>query len=48
MSWYLVVLNYHPEGDLLQYKSLNDELEFNYGFTRIRSTCRHRIPTRYW
>lgn len=33
MRWNRVVLNYHPRKYLLQYRSLNDELEFNYGFT---------------
>ena len=29
-----VVLNYHPGRYTLQYRSLNDELDFNYGFTQ--------------
>lgn len=33
LSWNRAVLNYHPRKYLLQYRSLNDELEFNYGFT---------------
>jgi len=33
IGWNRAVLNYHPRRYLLQYKSLNDELEFNYGFT---------------
>lgn len=33
MHWNRLVLNYHPRRYLMQYRSLNDELEFNYGFT---------------
>jgi hypothetical protein len=33
IGWNRAVLNYHPRRYLLQYRSLNDELEFNYGFT---------------
>ena len=33
LHWNRVVLNYHPREYLLKYKSLNDELEFNPGFT---------------
>jgi len=34
LHWNRVVLNFHPRKYLLQYRSLNDELEFNYGFTQ--------------
>jgi hypothetical protein len=27
------ILNYHPRRYSLQYRSLNDELDFNYGFS---------------
>ena len=30
----LLVLNYHPRRHSLRYLSLNDELEFNYGYTK--------------
>jgi hypothetical protein len=33
-DWGHVILNYHPKRYSLQYSSLNDELDFNYGFTR--------------
>jgi hypothetical protein len=28
-----VVLNYHPKRYSLQYRTLNEELDFNYGFS---------------
>lgn len=31
--WNKVVLNYHPRRYSLQYRSLNEELDFNYGFS---------------
>lgn len=31
--WNKFVLNYHPKRYSLQYRSLNDELDFNYGFS---------------
>jgi hypothetical protein len=33
-DWNMLVLNYHPQRYALRYYSLNDELEFNYGFTK--------------
>jgi hypothetical protein len=33
LHWNRLVLNFHPRKYLLQYRSLNDELEFNYGYT---------------
>jgi hypothetical protein len=33
-DWNMLMLNYHPKRHALRYLSLNDELEFNYGFTR--------------
>ncbi|MGE5465168.1 MAG: hypothetical protein ACM3PS_17530 [Syntrophothermus sp.] len=33
-GWNKVLLNYHPRRYSLRYLSLNDELDFNYGFTR--------------
>ena len=33
IGWNRALLNYHPRRYLLQYRSLNDELELNYGFT---------------
>ncbi len=33
LSWNRVGLNFHPRKYLLQYKSLNEEMEFNPGFT---------------
>jgi hypothetical protein len=33
-DWNMLLLNYHPKRHALQYLSLNDELDFNYGFTR--------------
>jgi hypothetical protein len=33
-NWNMLLLNYHPKRYALQYLSLNDELDFNYGFTR--------------
>jgi len=33
LNWNRVVLNFHPRRYLLQYRSLNDEMEFNPGFT---------------
>jgi hypothetical protein len=33
LRWNRVVLNFHPRRHLLKYKSLNDEMEFNLGFT---------------
>lgn len=34
IRWNKSVLNYHPKRYALQYRSLNDELDFNYGFTQ--------------
>jgi len=31
--WNEVLLNYHPKRHSLQYRSLNEELDFNFGFT---------------
>ncbi len=31
--WNKVILNYHPKRYSLQYRSLNEELDFNYGFS---------------
>jgi len=33
VHWNKVVFNYHPKRYALQYRSLNEELDFNYGFT---------------
>jgi hypothetical protein len=33
VHWNITVFNYHPKRYALQYFSLNDELDFNYGFT---------------
>ena len=33
-DWGLVLLNYHPKRYSLQYPSLNDALDLNYGFTK--------------
>jgi hypothetical protein len=33
-DWNMLLLNYHPRRYALRYPSLNDELDFNYGFTR--------------
>ncbi|HJS20881.1 MAG TPA: hypothetical protein VJ785_19190 [Anaerolineales bacterium] len=33
-DWNKVILNYHPRRHSLRYLSLNDELDFNYEFTR--------------
>jgi hypothetical protein len=33
VRWNTTVFNYHPKRYSLQYLSLNDELDFNYGFT---------------
>jgi hypothetical protein len=33
VHWNKVVLNYHPRRYSLQYRSLNEELDFNYGFS---------------
>lgn len=33
VRWNKIVLNYHPKRYSLQHRSLNEELEFNYGFT---------------
>lgn len=34
VDWNKAVLNYHPERHSLRFLSLNDELDFNYGFTK--------------
>jgi len=34
VRWNKVVLNYHPKRYTLQYRSLNDELDFSYGFSQ--------------
>jgi hypothetical protein len=34
VEWNHVILNYHPRRHSLRYLSLNDELDFNYGFTK--------------
>lgn len=34
VQWNKVMLNYHPRRYALRYLSLNDELEFNYGFSK--------------
>ena len=33
-DWNMLLLNYHPKRHALRYFSLNEELDFNYGFTR--------------
>ena len=33
-DWNLLLLNYHPKRYSFRYLSLNDELDFNYGFTK--------------
>lgn len=33
MHWNKVIFNYHPKRYALRYRSLNEELDFNYGFT---------------
>jgi hypothetical protein len=33
VRWNTTIFNYHPKRYTLQYRSLNDELDFNYGFT---------------
>jgi hypothetical protein len=33
VRWNKIVLNYHPKRYSLQHRSLNEELDFNYGFT---------------
>jgi hypothetical protein len=33
VHWNKVIFNYHPKRYSLRYRSLNDELDFNYGFT---------------
>jgi hypothetical protein len=33
VHWNKVIFNYHPKRYALRYRSLNDELDFNYGFT---------------
>jgi hypothetical protein len=33
-DWSTLLVNYHPKRYALRYLSLNDELDFNYGFTR--------------
>lgn len=33
VRWNKVIFNYHPKRYALRYKSLNEELDFNYGFT---------------
>ena len=33
VRWNTAIFNYHPKRYALQYRSLNDELDFNYGFT---------------
>ncbi len=33
-DWNLLLLNYHPKRYALRYLSLNEELDFNYGYTR--------------
>jgi hypothetical protein len=33
-DWGLTILNYHPRRTSLKYLSLNDELDFNYGYTK--------------
>jgi hypothetical protein len=33
-DWNLLLLNYHPRRYALRYLSLNDELDYNFGFTR--------------
>ena len=38
IQWNKIVLNYHPKRYTLQYRSLNDELEFNYGFSQYYVT----------
>ena len=34
LDWNKVILNYHPNRHSLEYLSLNEELDFNFGFTR--------------
>lgn len=34
LDWNKVILNYHPRRHTMRYLSLNDELDFNYGFTK--------------
>jgi hypothetical protein len=31
--WDKLLLNYHPKRHSLQYRSLNEELDFNFGFS---------------
>ena len=33
-DWNMLLLNYHPKRHAFRYLSLNEELDFNYGFTR--------------
>ena len=33
VHWDRMIFNYHPKRHALRYLSLNDELDFNYGFT---------------
>jgi hypothetical protein len=33
VRWNKVIFNYHPKRYALRYKSLNEELDLNYGFT---------------
>ncbi len=33
-DWNMLLLNYHPRHYAMRYLSLNDELDFNYGFSR--------------
>lgn len=34
LGWNKTILNYHPRRYALQYRSLNDELDYQYGFTQ--------------
>jgi len=33
VRWNHVIFNYHPKRYSLRYRSLNEELDFSYGFT---------------
>ena len=34
VNWGHIIFNYHPRRHALRYLSLNEELDFNYGFTQ--------------
>jgi hypothetical protein len=39
VRWNTVIFNYHPKRYSLRYRSLNEELDFNYGFTEYFLTA---------